>query len=166
MSGVPKASANGVVAAINRINTEDINRERREQQNKFAEQHARELRVYDAEQARCNEVHKLAEAAALKREEDDKRREELRKDPSANYRHILEVYKLSPLDYKKDEFPNRYLTGLIANRVMPVDLECDLALAIVYAKDHWDYFGQWPKDVKRFVDYERERKAKAIKDRA
>ncbi|KAI4948446.1 hypothetical protein J4E91_005869 [Alternaria rosae] len=166
MRSVPVAAANGVGAAVDRINTDDINRERRMQQNKLAEQRARQQQAYDAEKAHALEVYNAATAAALKREQDDARREFLRKDPSANYRHILEVYALSPLDPKKGEYPNRYLTSLLANRVMPMDLDCDLALAIVYAKDRWDYFGQWPKDIERFAGYERKRKEKAARDRA
>ena len=166
MRSVPVAGANGGGAAVNRINADDINRERRIQQNKLAEQRARQQQAYDAEKARALEVYNAATAAALKREQDDARRAFLRKDPSANYRHILEVYALSPLDPKKGEYPNRYLTSLLANRVMPMDLDCDLALATVYAKDHWDYFGQWPKDIERFAGYERKRKEKAARDRA
>jgi len=162
----PVASANGIAASVNRMTPEEIARDRRIQQAKLAEQRVRAQQAHDAEVARAQKVYKAATAAALKREQDDARREFLRKDPSANYRHILEVYALSPLDPKKDEYPNRYLTGLLANRVMPMDLDCDLALAIVYAKDHWDYFGQWPKDIERFAGYERERREKTAKDRA
>ncbi|KAI4630898.1 hypothetical protein J4E83_002423 [Alternaria metachromatica] len=162
----PVASPNGIAASVNRMTPDDIARDRRLQQAKLAEQRVRAQQAHDAEKAREREIYIAATAAALKREQDDARREFLRKDPSANYRHILEVYALSPLDPKKDEYPNRYLTGLLANRVMPMDLDCDLALAIVYAKDHWDYFGQWPKDIERFAGYERERKEKAAKDRA
>ena len=161
----PVASANGIAASVNRMTPEEIARDRRIQQAKLAEQRVRAQQAHDAEVARAQKVYKAATAAALKREQDDARREFLRKDPSANYRHILEVYALSPLDPKKDEYPNRYLTGLLANRVMPMDLDCDLALAIVYAKDHWDYFGQWPKDIERFAGYERERREKTAKDR-
>jgi hypothetical protein len=45
---------------------------------------------------------------------------------------------------------------------MPLDLDSDLALAITYAKDHWDHYGQWPKDVARFAGYERKRRAKKL----
>jgi hypothetical protein len=160
-NSIPTVSPNGVPAATHRSNTDEINRQRREQETKLAERHAREQRIYDAEKARVAEKYRVVLAAALKREQDEMRREELRKDPSANYRHILEVYKLFPLDYKKGEYPNRYLTGLLANRSMPMDTDCDTALAIAYAKDHWEFFGQWPKDIKRFADYERERREKA-----
>jgi hypothetical protein len=137
-----------------------VEAERRESQAKAeAERRKKEQQAKAAEDARVAERYRIAHAAALQREKDDKRREELRKDPSANYRHIHEVYKLNPL--KEGELPNRYLTGLLANRSMPMDLECDLALAIPFAKDHWDYYGQWPKDITRFADYERERRAKA-----
>ncbi|KAI4689325.1 uncharacterized protein J4E88_002676 [Alternaria novae-zelandiae] len=162
----PVAPANGIAASVNRMTPDDIARDRHLQQAKLAEQRVRAQQAHDAEKAREREIYIAATAAALKREQDNARREFLRKDPSANYRHILEVYALSPLDPKKDEYLNRYLTGLLANRVMPMDLDCDLALAIVYAKDHWDYFGQWPKDTERFAGYERERKEKAAKDRA
>ncbi|CAG5153007.1 uncharacterized protein ALTATR162_LOCUS2998 [Alternaria atra] len=148
--------ASNVVAST----TKDANRERHEQQAKLeAEHRLREHQARAAEEARIAEQYRIAHAAALQREKDDKRREELCKDPSANFRHILEVYKLMPL--KKGELPNRYLTGLIANRQMPMDLDCDLALAITFAKDHWEHYGQWPKDITRFVGYERERRAKA-----
>ncbi|KAL6160621.1 hypothetical protein ACJBU6_01152 [Exserohilum turcicum] len=100
------------------------------------------------------------QAAALERERAEKRKEELRKDPSANYRHILEVYKLIPLDRKHGELPSPYLLRLLANRPMPDDEESELALAIVYAKDHWGDFAMWPQDTKRYADYERERRKK------
>jgi hypothetical protein len=154
--GTPNCAPNGVAPIMR-----DSNLERREQQAKLDAKHEAELqRIREhqnrvAEQARVMEEYQVAQAAALQREKDDKRREELRKDPSANYRHILEVYKLMPL--KKGELPNKYLLGLIANRLMPMDLDSDLALAITYAKDHWDYYGQWPKDVARFAGYEREK---------
>ncbi|CAN9384844.1 unnamed protein product [Alternaria alternata] len=156
-SGAP----NGVAPTMR-----DPDLERREQQTRLDAKHEAELqRIQEhqtrvAEQARVMEEYQVAQAAALQREKDDKRREELRKDPSANYRHILEVYKLMPLN--KGELPNKYLLGLIANRPMPLDLDSDLALAITYAKDHWDYYGQWPKDVARFAGYERGRRAKKL----
>ncbi|CAI9631933.1 unnamed protein product [Alternaria burnsii] len=159
--GAPNGAPNGVAPTMR-----DPNLERREQQAKLDAKHEAELQrirehqIRVAEQARVAEEYQVAQAAALQREKDDKRREELRKDPSANYRHILEVYKLMPL--KKGELPNKYLLGLIANRPMPMDLDSDLALAITYAKDHWDYYGQWPKDVARFAGYERERRAKKL----
>ena len=61
--------------------------ERREQQAKLDAKHEAELqRIQEhqarvAEQARVMEEYQVAQAAALQREKDDKRREELRKDP-------------------------------------------------------------------------------------
>ncbi|KAG9195152.1 hypothetical protein G6011_00272 [Alternaria panax] len=142
--------------------TKDPNLELRKQQAKVEAErrHIQENQAKLTEQARVAEQYRIAYAAALQREKDDKRREELRKDPSANFRHVLEVYKLTPL--KKGDLPNRYLMGLIANRPMPIDLDSELALAITFAKDHWGYYGQWPKDVPRFAEYERSRKAKEL----
>ena len=136
-----------------------VEAERRKKAHK--EEHEKAKR--DAEKARKEVEYALAFAAALRREKDENRRAELRKDPSANYRHILEVYRLFPLEngYKER---NTYLTGLLANKCMPVDKDSELGLAVTYAKDHWEFFGQWPRDTARFAQYERARRAAVKRD--
>ncbi|CAA9960444.1 TolA Membrane protein [Pyrenophora teres f. maculata] len=116
----------------------------------------------EAEKERKDAEYRLEPTQVLQREKDDKRREELRKDPSANYRHILEVYRLWPLKGGWGQ-RNTYLTGLLANKCMPVDKNSELGLAIKYAKDHWEYYGEFPRDTARFAEYERERRRKAEK---
>lgn len=116
-----------------------------------------------AEWCEVQERYRITQAAALERERTEKRKAQLRRDPSANYRHILEVYKLMPLDRKRGEHVSPYLLRLLANRPMPEDQECELALAITYAKDHWGDYAMWPKDVKRYAEYERERRKKMEK---
>ena len=128
------------------------------ERRKKARKEEHEKAKKEAEKARKEVEYAVALAAALRREKDDNRRAELRKDPSANYRHILEVYRLFPLEngYKER---NTYLTGLLANKCMPVDKDSELGLAVTYAKDHWEFFGQWPRDTARFAQYERDRRA-------
>ncbi|XP_014558234.1 hypothetical protein COCVIDRAFT_95151 [Bipolaris victoriae FI3] len=77
------------------------------------------------------------------------RRQELCADISANYRHYLEVLQLMPLDWRSGERPDPYLLSLLANRMMPQDRECELALAIAFAKENWWHFATWPEDVER-----------------
>ena len=128
------------------------------ERRKKARKEEHEKAKKEAEQTRKEAEYAVALAAALRREKDEDRRAELRKDPSANYRHILEVYRLFPLEngYKER---NTYLTGLLANKCMPVDRDSEFGLAVTYAKDHWEFFGQWPSDTARFAQYERDRRA-------
>ncbi|KAF2034160.1 hypothetical protein EK21DRAFT_108204 [Setomelanomma holmii] len=98
----------------------------------------RQEKERQAKQAEYDEWYKAQEEARLERERKRIRKEQLRKDESALFRHYdeyLEHFPLGPGEYR-----NSYHTTLLANRHMPDDLNSDLALAIQYAKDHWYYF--------------------------
>ncbi|RMZ70007.1 2-dehydropantoate 2-reductase [Pyrenophora seminiperda CCB06] len=118
-------------------------------------------RKEEAEKDRKAVEDRLAHTVALRRKKDNKRRAELRKNPATNYLHILEVYRLWPLERYSER--NTYLTSLLANKCMPADDKSELGLAVTYAKDHWEDYGEWPRDTARFAQYERERRAKAQK---
>jgi flagellar biosynthesis GTPase FlhF len=74
----------------------------------------------------------------LKRERKYLRKEQLRKDPSALYRHYNEYVEYFPLG--EGEYKSQYLNSLLANRPMPAESKSDLGLAIQYAKDNWELF--------------------------
>ena len=59
-------------------------------------------------------------------------------DPHMNYRNYLESLKYFPVP--RGERPNPYLSGLIANQVLPADSNSDRAIAIRFAKKHWDRY--------------------------
>ena len=59
-------------------------------------------------------------------------------DPHMNYRNYLESLKYFPVP--RGERPNPYLSGLIANQIPPADSNSDRAIAIRFAKKHWDRY--------------------------
>ena len=59
-------------------------------------------------------------------------------DPHMNYRNYLESLEYFPLP--RGERPNPYLAGLIANQIIPAELNSDRAIAIRFAKKHWDKY--------------------------
>ncbi|KNG43911.1 2-dehydropantoate 2-reductase [Stemphylium lycopersici] len=116
--------------------------------------------AHDAQVARAVEAARVAQAATIERERIKRRIEELRKDSSSNYRHLLEKNELIPL--KESETPDKYLMMLLANREMPLDKDSELALAIMFAKDYWEDYAEWPRDVERYAGYERARRAERM----
>ncbi|EUC42371.1 hypothetical protein COCMIDRAFT_8019 [Bipolaris oryzae ATCC 44560] len=112
-------------------------------------------RVPTSPQPTAEELRKRREA----------RRQELRADISANYRHYLEVLQLIPLDWSSGERPDPYLKSLLANRMMPQDRECELALAITFAKENWWHFATFPEDVKKYAELERDKRRREWEQR-
>ena len=78
-------------------------------------------------------------------EHNDKRKAELQQDSNRNFHSYLETIKYWPLP--KGERQNQYMRGLLANQRMPSSLDSDLAIAIKYAKEHWYYYRQYPRDL-------------------
>ncbi|EMD86025.1 hypothetical protein COCC4DRAFT_146652 [Bipolaris maydis ATCC 48331] len=93
------------------------------------------------------------------------RLQELCADNSVNCRHLLEVLQLIPLNWSRGERPDPYLKSLLANQMIPHDKECELALAITFAKENWWYFATWPKDVKKFAELERDKRRREWEQR-
>lgn len=81
------------------------------------------------------------------REEHVRRRAELKKDPSANYRHYREYLEYFPLE--RGERANDYLLGLLANQKMPLEPTSDMGLAVQYARQHWE--NAWAMDDLEYV---------------
>ncbi|KAH7385347.1 hypothetical protein DE146DRAFT_666872 [Phaeosphaeria sp. MPI-PUGE-AT-0046c] len=128
-----------------------------EQQRRLAAQQ----RAWENQQA---EQHRIAQEARLEKQRKELRRDQLRSDPSALYRHYREYMQCFPLD-PVEERTNRYLVYLLANRPMPSDETDELAIAIGYAKKHWDYYMEYPRDVKRAIGYHNEDLDKLAQDR-
>ncbi|KAF1940534.1 hypothetical protein EJ02DRAFT_455948 [Clathrospora elynae] len=126
------------------------------------DQQARQAyQAYLAEKAAHQEQWRIATEQALERERTVARKEELKKDPSANYRHLHELIRLGlfPIGQK----PEPYLRKLLANFPEPVfDKTSDLSLAIMYAKEKWDLYLEF-KDVVRCAETMKKRKAQEAK---
>jgi hypothetical protein len=80
------------------------------------------------------EQERVLREQKLERERALIRKEQLRKDPSALYRHYDEYLESFPL--ARGERKSQYHNNLLANRRMPAERESDLGLAIQYAKDN------------------------------
>lgn len=55
-----------------------------------------------------------------------------------NYRNYLESLNYFPVP--RGARPNPYLSSLIANQILPAKRNSDRAIAIRYAKKHWDKY--------------------------
>lgn len=88
------------------------------------------------------EQQRLAEATRLRR---SKRKRELLEDQFVLYHNYNEFLQYFPL--QKGEYRNQYLSRLLANQRLPEDKDGDLALAVKYAKEHWQYYLEYPRDV-------------------
>ncbi|KAF1912958.1 hypothetical protein BDU57DRAFT_541655 [Ampelomyces quisqualis] len=122
---------------------------------------AEKKRKDDEYQARANEqAEKFRVAQALRLEHERKciRMEELRKDPSALFRHYTEYLELFPLG--PGEFRNRYHAMLLANNPFSFDRNEEKTLAVQYAKDNWQLYLQYPRDLKVAAQWQREELAK------
>lgn len=82
------------------------------------------------------------------------KRKALLKDPHVNYRNYIEFLDYFPL--RRGEYPNPYLLGLLANQRLPIEPTSDRAIAIRFAKVHWEEYWEL-KD----LDYVLERARKA-----
>jgi hypothetical protein len=101
------------------------------------------------------ERQRLLQEQKLEHERKLCRREQLRRDPSALYRHYNEYLEFFPLS--KGEYRSQYHNNLLANRCMPIELDSDLSLAIQYAKDNWELFLQYPKGVEEATKWQKEK---------
>jgi hypothetical protein len=88
----------------------------------------------------------------------EKRRIELRSDPSALFRHYSEYIVHFPVP--KGDRPNPYHMGLLANQEMPDDRQSERAVAIAYAKAHWENAWEDRKDYKFVIELIREESRK------
>jgi hypothetical protein len=121
-----------------------------ESRKRQAQEHQRRLQ----EEA---EYRRVAQAQKLKRERKLVRKEQLRKDPSALYRHYNEYLSYFPLEY--DQRRSNYHNNLLANRTMTADANTDLDLAIQFAKEHWQWYLVFPKDADRATTWQKEKLA-------
>ena len=71
-------------------------------------------------------------------------------DPYVNYRNYLESLKYFPVP--RGERPNPYLSGLIANQILPAERNSDRAITIRYAKKHWDKYWEM-RDMDLVLDW-------------
>jgi hypothetical protein len=71
-------------------------------------------------------------------------------DPHMNYRNYLESLKYFPVP--RGERPDPYLSGLIANQILPADCNSDRAIAIRFAKKHWDKYWEM-QDMKLVLEW-------------
>jgi hypothetical protein len=127
------------VAAVKRLQEENTRLDN-EQQEFWREQ---------AEQQR------VAQEQRLERERKLIRKEQLRKDPSALYRHYNEYLEFFPLGRGERRSP--YLNNLLANRPMPTPPDSALGLAIQYAKDNWETYLEYPRDTSRATEWQKEK---------
>jgi hypothetical protein len=88
----------------------------------------------------------------------EKRRIELRSDPSALFRHYSEYMVHFPVP--KGDCPNPYHMGLLANQEMPDDRQSQRAVAIEYAKAHWENAWEDRKDYEFVIELIREENKK------
>jgi len=88
------------------------------------------------------------------------RKEELRKDPTAIYHSYHDYLACFPLDTAGGEKISQYHNKLLANRPFPkYDSDSELGLAITYAKDNWDLYLEYPKQVKYAAEQQRKKVA-------
>lgn len=130
-------------------------------------EHERQVRIVEAEKKkrlaaeqkawREEEARKVWLAQEARREAERKilRQEQLRKDPSALYRHYREYLQFYPVR-SQDGRTNTYLWKLLANRSTPADETEELAQAIHYAKDNWQLFLEYPRDVEKAAKWQKE----------
>lgn len=114
----------------------------------------------EAYAAAIAEEYRVTTEARLQSERKVMRKEELRKDPSALYRHYQEYIQFHPLNRDAGERKDPYLNMLLANRLMPYVNGDDIGLAITYAKEHWEMYMRYPKDIKYAADAQRKKLAK------
>jgi hypothetical protein len=88
----------------------------------------------------------------------EKRRIELRSDPSALFRHYSEYMVHFPVP--KGNRPNSYHMGLLANQEKPDDWRSERAVAIEYAKAHWENVWEDKRDYKFVLELIREESKK------
>jgi hypothetical protein len=103
------------------------------------------------------EYHRVAHAKKLERERKLVRKEQLRKDPSALYRHYNEYLSYFPLE--RDQRRSNYHNNLLANRAMTADANTNLDLAIQFAKDHWQWYLVFPQDADSATTWQKEKLA-------
>jgi hypothetical protein len=137
-------------AAAKRLQEEQARLENEQRRTQAQEQ--QEILREEAERQRA--------AQEEKHERENKliRKEQLRKDRSALYRHYNVYLEYFPLGH--GERRNPYLNNLLANRSMPIVSDSDLGLAIQYAKDNWEYYLEFPRDAKRATQWQKEKLAK------
>jgi hypothetical protein len=108
-------------------------------------------------------VQNIAEAQThdqqpQQRQDFERRRIELRSDPSALFRHYSEYMVHFPVP--KGDCPNPYHMGLLANQEMPDDRQSERAVAIEYAKAHWENAWEDRKDYEFVIELIREESKK------
>jgi hypothetical protein len=127
--------------------------------NELRARQAREQQVFLKEQA---EQHRVVQEQRLERERRLVRKEQLSKDPSALYRHYNEYLEYFPLT--RGERRSHYHNNLLANRRMPPEPESDIGLAIQFAKDNWEWYLQFPRDIDQAIQWQREKLDKSTAD--
>jgi hypothetical protein len=132
--------------------------EERKKQAAIAERNRkRKAQEHQQRLAEEAEWYRIAQAQKLERERKLIRKEQLRKDPSALFRHYNEYLSYFPLEY--DQRRSNYHNNLLSNRTMTAEADTDLNLAIQFAKDHWEWFLVFPKDEKKATAWQKEKLA-------
>jgi hypothetical protein len=136
--------------------------ERRRQQQAILVEVNRRLQFEENQKRLKEEADELliAKAQRLERERKSLRKEQLRKDPSALYRHYNEYLRYFPLEY--DQRRSQYHNNLLANRTMTAEANTNLDLAIQFAKDNWQWYLMFPKDADKATAWQKEKLAKSV----
>jgi phage repressor protein C with HTH and peptisase S24 domain len=115
-----------------------------------------------AAQTAWEEQLRAVQEAKLERERKAARKERLRRDPSALYRHYYEYLEFFPIP--KGERMNEYCMTLLANRkTIGIEPDSDAGLAIQYAKDHWEFY-LTNKDQDKAIEWQKEKLAELKAD--
>ena len=127
----------------------------------YSQEYQNEARVYAEVKHRYEE--QIYRYQLQKRQALEKRRTELRNDPSALFRHYNEYMTHFPAP--RCERPNLYHMGLLANQEMPEDRQSERAVAIAYAKAHWENAWEDKRDYQFVVELIRDEEEKREKAR-
>ncbi|KAF2849711.1 hypothetical protein T440DRAFT_361613, partial [Plenodomus tracheiphilus IPT5] len=116
------------------------------------------LRRNEVAENERQEAARISAAAALERQRRAKRKAELQRDPDRNFHSYLECLEFWPL--AKGESQNTYMRSLMANQRMPLDEDTDTAIAVKFAKKHYNWYREYPRDVALCVKEAKEEEEK------
>jgi hypothetical protein len=128
-------------------------------QSKYFQERQNEARMHA--EAKYQFEKQVYQQQLQKRQAFEKRGIELRNDPSALFRHYNEYMTHFPVP--RGDRANPYHLGLLANQEIPDDRESERAVAITYAKAHWENAWDDKRDYKFVVNLIREENEKKKK---
>lgn len=128
--------------------------EKRQQALRAKEEAMERQRLANEESERVREAEKQCVESARR----VARKNELCRDPSGLFRHYREYIEIFPLCV--GEYKSQYHIKLLANRPPPLDPNSDLAFAIQYAYDNWEFYHEYPRDTQMCAQLQREKLAK------